>query len=229
MTMILQERDKKILKICYEQQFLLSEQVHRYFFKDRKPQAMRHRLLMLERAGYIKRKPESTLDGKRLIRITRTGLRAITERIVIPVSQVNKPDVRTLRHDTVVTSVRLRLSEIWTGHWLPERVIKAEDFPQIPDGIFIFPSGKKVAIEVENTPKPRARFFEIMERWRKVDVKLILYVATTQNIFRIIQRMLPDGPQRVPFSLILWEDLKNGTPPVWSPGGTVNIFSRKEY
>ncbi len=225
----LQKRDREIMRLCYEQQFLLSEQVLRFFFYKVGVRNGFQRLQELSQFGLIRWLKEPMLDKKRLIRLTRKGLRAITEDIIIEVPHVRKPDVRTLRHDSIVTSVRLRLQELWTGSWIPERVIKKEDFPRIPDGLFIFPSGKKVAVEVENTPKSRARFLSILEDWRKIDVKLVLYVATAPYMFGIIQRLLPDGPRGVPFALVLWEDLKNGTPAVWSVGGAVDIFSRKEY
>lgn len=215
--------------MCYEQQFLITEQVQRYFYSGKNRCNGFVRLLEMERSGFIRREPSMLMGNKNLIRLTRQGLCAIAEDIVIEVPQVRKPDIRTLRHDTIVTSVRLRLQELWTGSWLPERVIKQEDFPQIPDGLFIFPSEKKVAVEIENSPKGRRRFLSILERWRKTDVKLILYVATTPHIFRIVQRLLLEGPRGVPFALILWENLRNSVPAVWTSDGIVNIFSRKEY
>jgi hypothetical protein len=229
LKVILQKRDREIMRVCYEQQFLLSDQIQRFFYNGKNQCNGFVRVKELERFGLVRRLVQPTLDGKNLIRLTPKGLRTIAEDLVIEVPQVNKPDIRTLRHDVIVTSVRLRLQELWTGSWIPERVIKQEDFPRIPDGLFIFPSGKKVAVEVENTPKSRARFLSILEDWRKVDVKLVLYVATAPYLFNIIQRLLPDGPRGVPFALVLWDDLKNGATRVSSVAGMVDIFSRKEY
>lgn len=225
----LQKRDREIMRLCYEQQFLLSDQIQRFFYEGKNLCNGFVRIKELERFGLVRRLVQPTLDGKKLIRLTPKGLRTISEDIIIEVPHVRKPDIRTLRHDAIVTSVRLRLQELWTGSWIPERVIKKEDFPRIPDGLFIFPSGKKVAVEIENTPKSHARFLSILEDWRKIDVKLILYVATAPYMFGIIQRILPDGPRGVPFALVLWDDLKNGAPVVWSVDGKVDIFSRKEY
>ena len=226
---ILQERDREIMRTCYEQQFLLSEHVQRYFFHGIADRVVRKRLERLEGAGLLRREKHWLTGESRVIRLTRLGLRAIEEDIVIEVPQVRKPDVRTLLHDAIVTSVRLRLGELWTGSWLPERAIKQEDFPQIPDGLFIFPSHKKVAVEVENSAKSRGRFLATMERWRRVNVKLVLYVATKPDVFQTIQRFIPEGPRQVPFALVSWEDLKSGTPPVWTPDGSVQVFSQKEY
>ncbi len=226
---ILQPRDRTILRLCYEQQFLLIEQIQRFLFLGTDRQNSVRRCQQLERFGYIRSIVEPTLDGKRLIRLTDLGRRIIEKDLVIEVPQVNKPDVRTLHHDAAVTTVRLRLQELWTGSWLPERAIKRQDFPQIPDGLFIFPSGKKVAVEVENSIKGRSRLLALLERWRRVDVKLVLYVATVDNIFSHLKRCLADGPRTVPLSLIHYQRLLASDPSVWTPDKEVEVFARKEY
>ena len=228
--LILQKRDRDILRVCYEQQFLLSDQVLGYFFSKSTERAGYQRINELIRFGYLRWVIDPMLDRKRLIRLTPLGYRAVEENLVLEVPQTRKPDIRTLRHDSLVTSARLRLSEIWTGSWLPEKAIKQEDFPRVPDGLFIFSSEKKVAVEVECSAKSRARFLGLVEAWRRIDVKLVLYITTAQYVFRLIQKYLSDGPQNVPFALARWEDLQNGTPtPVWTLNGPVNVFNRKEY
>jgi len=218
------------MRACYEQQFLLGEQVLRYFFCEVDERNCYRRINRLVRFGYIRWVIDPMLDRKRLIRLTPLGYRVVEENLVIEVPQTRKPDIRTLRHDAHVTSVRFRLAEIWTGSWLPEKAIKQEDFPRVPDGLFIFPSGKKVAVEVECTAKSRARFLRLLEDWRRIDVKLVLYITTAQYVFRVIQKYLSDGPQNVPFALVRWEDLQNGEPPpVWTLNGPVKVFNRKEY
>jgi hypothetical protein len=226
---ILQKRDREILKLCYEQQFILSEQVRRFFFAGTNKATGLLRLKELEQAGLIRRLTRPTLNGKRLIRLTRLGLRMIQKDIVIDVPQVHIPDVATLEHDAFVTSTRLRLLELWTGSWLPERAIKREEFPRVPDGLFIFPSGTKAAIEVENSLKAKSRFMRLLEDWRHIDVKLVLFVVTTPHLLSNIQRFLLEGPRGVPFSLIQWETLMGEKPRVWTPSGMVDVFSRKEY
>lgn len=99
----------------------------------------------------------------------------------------------------------------------------------MPDGLFIFPSGTKAAIEVENSLKAKSRFMRLLEDWRRVDVKLILFVVTTHHLFSNLQRFLLEGPRGVPLSLIEWETLMSEKPRVWTPSGIVDVFSRKEY
>jgi hypothetical protein len=73
---------------------------------------------------------------------------------------------KILDHDAKVTSARLRILQLWNATFVPERAIKAKDFPEIPDGIFFFPSGRGVALEIENSDKGRARFLRLLERWK---------------------------------------------------------------
>ena len=129
----------------------------------------------------------------------------------------------------MLTSVRLRLHELWTGSWLPERVLKRQEFPQIPDGVFIFSSDKKVAVEVENSIKHRARLLALLERWRRVNVKLVLYVATSDFLFSHLKRCLADGPRTVPLALIHYQNLLAPNPVVWTRTGEVEVFMQKEY
>ncbi len=121
-------------------------------------------------------------------------------RIQAVTSSRQRLDPRTLVHDAIVTSVRLRLSYFWDGSWIPERVIKQDEYPQIPDGLLVFQSGKKVAVEVENSPKDKTRFFQNMERWRKTDFKLVLFVATTTALVARIEGYLKEGPQGLPLA-----------------------------
>src|SRR5690606_14177135 len=123
--------------------------------------------------------------------------------------------------------VRLRLQEIWDCHWIPEGLIKAEQFPHVPDGMAVFPNGRQVAVEVENSPKGSERFREIQERWRGVPIRLVLYVATTPMMLRLVRRYLEAGPQDLPFGLVLLSDLEAGTPKVWTVLGELDLLSRR--
>jgi hypothetical protein len=129
-----------------------------------------------------------------------------------------------LVHDSTVTAVRLRLSELWDAKWIPESLIKSEEFSQVPDGMMVFQNGRQVAIEVENTPKGPKRFRELQERWRGMPVRLVLFVATSDSMFRIVQSYLEAGPRDLPFGLVNWEALENGTPKVWTVMGELDLF-----
>ncbi len=227
--MVIQKRDQEILRVCYEQQFLTTEHVIQYFFKVGQWRRAYERISELKSGGFLRAEKNVLFDQLQILRLTSYGQRLVLSSAPIEVPQVRRLDPRTLVHDTIVTSVRLRLSDFWDGSWIPERVIKQDEYPQIPDGLFVFQSGKKVAVEVENSPKDRARFFQNMERWRKTDVKLVLFIATTPALVARIEGYLKEGPQGLPLALVFWDELKKRAVKVWTPSGSVDVFNRKEY
>jgi len=227
--MIIQERDREILRCCYEQQFMVVEQVKRYFFKDRLECNAYVRIQELERAGLVKREQTLTLDGRRIIRLTREGLRYVRNFHPVEIPQAKTIDQSTMRHDAIVASVSLRLREFWDATWIPERALKKGDYAQIPDGIFVFNSGTKVAVEVENSQKYRTRFMGILERWRDTDIEMVLFVTTAPHIFRLLQTYLKEAPKNILFGLADWDALKQGAPEVWSTEGVINPFSKRSF
>ncbi len=71
--MIIQQRDKEMLRRRYEQQFLHLGHVRRYFFKGAGLENARVRVVELERAGLLRRERIAARDGGLIIRLTRTG------------------------------------------------------------------------------------------------------------------------------------------------------------
>ena len=70
---VIQERDREILKRCYEQQFLLREHVEHSFFKGAEARNARQRILEMERVGWVKKERIAGLTQRQIIRLTRTG------------------------------------------------------------------------------------------------------------------------------------------------------------
>jgi hypothetical protein len=133
-------------------------------------------------------------------------------------------------HDSLVTSARLRLSQFWDAEFVPERAIKVRDFPEVPDGIFFFRSGKGIALEVENSDKGRTRFLRLLERWREVPkVVFVLYVASHPKLFQILKSYIRSGPQDQPIGVVLWEDLKSGSPLISTSQGDLNLLAQREF
>ena len=225
----LQRRDHDLIDLTYEQQFVSVGHAQKYVFGSMQPRRQRERILELERAGVIRREECLVSQVGRIIRLTKSGVQIAESRRSEIIPQQRKLDLRTLQHDALVTAVRLRLSQLWDAHWIPERLIKAEQFRHIPDGVAVFESGTQIAIEVENSPKGPKRFREIQERWRGVPVKLCLYVASQAVMHRIVLSYLKDGPQDLPFALVSWDELATGTPKVWSVFGELDLFSRRAY
>ena len=226
--MQLQERDKKIMQCCHEQGFLGTDLVEQYFFQSMDRRA-RERILELERAGFIQRAAAAVLKGRRIIRLTRRGHDIVRETDPFNLPMARRLDLSTLAHDHFVSSVRLRLQELWSGTWIPERALKSDEFIRIPDGVFLFPSGRKIAVELENSAKHRPRFLKLLQGWLRGDITMVLFVVTSAPLFALLKKYLADGPKDFPFALVEWEQLKAGTPKAWSIRGEINLFERSTF
>ena len=225
--MMIQERDKQILRRCYEQQFLLMEHVERYFFKGADSTNARQRIRELEGAGWLRKESIAGLSRRQVIRPTAEGGRLARGLGAADITERPRLDLNTLEHDAQVTSVALRLAELWDGTWIPERAVDSGEFPHVPDGAFVFPGGKRVPVEVENSLKGRRRFMAILDRWRRTPVLAVLYVATTPEIRDGLEAFISEGPRGVPFALVLWEELRTGVPFAWSARGELDLFRRR--
>lgn len=225
--MKLQERDMEILKCCYEQQFLTIEQIEEHYFKSTHSNKARERVSELSKAGLVRSENSSLATIKKVVRLTRAGQRLAAAHAALEVPQSRRLDLATLMHDSIVTSVRLRLSQLWDARWIPERALK-DKYEIIPDGIVQFESGFNVAVEIENSIKGRSRFLKLIDTWAKVEsISLVLYVATTRQLERLIQGYLRERPSEKLFAVVAWDDLKTGVPSAQSPAGALPIFDRR--
>lgn len=164
-----------------------------------------------------------------MIRITRLGIACLQQTYPTSVPQVKRIAPATLIHDAIVTSVRLRFKELWDGSWIPERLLKKTEFPQIPDGLVLFESGKRIAIEVENSLKGKQRFLSLMDRWKDTSISLVLYIATQAELAEVIRTYIQAGPKKPLFGLTTWEQLREQTPRPFSTHGELDLFSRRTF
>lgn len=225
---IVQERDRRIIKAIYDHRYLPTKDVERYIFKGLDSRRARERILELELAGLVRRERLDPFANRTILRLTRSGTALALEHRAAEIPQLRRVDVRTFLHDSLVISARFRLSEFWEAVWIPEGALKSEDYPQIPDGVMVFASGSQVAIEVENSSKGPKRFRELQERWRSVRALMILYIATAPNLYRLIQGYLKTGPQDLPFGLLLWSDLEMRQPKIWTARGEIDLLARRD-
>src|SRR5262245_29093336 len=144
----IQNRDQEILRICYEQQFLTLDRVRHFYLRTSRSEPYR-RLRELENAGFLLREYSPIAGRRSLIRLSELGYKFARANHQFDLAPLKRLNPSTLLHDTLVTSVRLRLSEFWDVPFVPERAIKSLEFQEIPDGIFNFPSGNEIALEVE--------------------------------------------------------------------------------
>lgn len=226
MGLEIQKRDLRILKLCYEQQFLLVSHIRDYLFEGNYVEAKR-RVRELMAAGLLE---ENSLKHRRakLIQLTPTGKRFASEQSSVEAG-FTKIDPALVEHDSIVTEVRLRLETKWKALWIPERALRSMNPDEVPDGLFLFESGKKAAIEVENSLKGRSRFVERLQRWNRAShcPHLVLYVATTEDIYMHLQHWLDGSPRTPLFCLVRLSQLMQPEPEVWSPIGELDLFSEE--
>lgn len=226
---VIQNRDRELLRLCYEQQFLMTDHIQHYF-RSGSYRACRMRVQELVEHKFLREESNSIFGRKPVYRTTSIGTQIALESGAIVHNPVRTLQLTTLVHDSLVTSVRLKLETLWDGRFVCERAIKSKDFKQIPDGIFFFPSGRGIAIEVENSDKGKSRFTRLLSRWQDTPgILFVLYVATSDYLCKSIKKCLPNGPIDQPMGVVTWEILKDGTPLVWTPRGEVDLFGRRTF
>lgn len=219
--MILKERDRRVLALIYEHGFAETKHVQQFFpnyFETRR------RLLKFSNFGYIQE--ETALPRTRVARLTPRGRREV-ERFY-PKLLPQRPHLaqNTFLHDSAVLTARLRLESLWQGTWVPESALPRHE-REIPDGIFQFPSGKEFYVEIENSKKAPRRFLSRLHHFP--NASLVLYVATSPNLLKLLQRYLstPDLP---PVALVSLDELLASPPPkAWTPLGTSALFSQGQF
>ena len=226
--MIQQARDREIVRVCYEQQLISLKQVARYFFSGDLAYASR-RLKGLEAEGFLKQvRPIANYSG-RLYQVTGLGVKLARTISTLEVPQRRTFGLATLEHDLLVTSLRLRLRELWDSAWLPEKILKAAEYRQIPDGVALFRSGRKVALELENSSKGKRRYLSIWKRWVGTETFLVLYVATHPGLAQFLRKLFLVAPKGVALGVVEWESLESGCPKVWTPAGELDLLNRREF
>lgn len=225
----MQERERRILLNSYQQPVTREGTIRKYVFRGVTDRVARRVLGRLENRGFIVRDGGLRIESERLIRLTSKGVKWVESIGQIRIPQRRKPDASTLIHDAAVSAVRFRLEELWDGTWIPEALLKSEEYPQIPDGIWIFPNGNRVAIEVERTAKGPQRFHRLQERWRHIDIRLVLYVATDRSIAKTVRQYLETGPSDLPFGLVELQSLEFGLPAVWTRLQEIELFTRRSF
>jgi hypothetical protein len=180
----------------------------------------------LKKAGFVTQEYHPVFGKYSLVRLTSLGSQIAEEFQTLKVAPVRKLNPNTLVHDALVTSARLKLSLYWNAKFIPERAIKPKEFPEIPDGIFYFRSGKGIAIEIENSDKGRFRFQKLLSRWKfHSSLGAILYIASNSPLFQTLCGYLQDAPLLVEplIGIIPWDQLKAGSLSVTTQIGEVDF------
>jgi hypothetical protein len=221
--MRMQERDRKILTLCYEQSFLEKKHFEKFLPSE---VAARRRIIALENADLIYRIDSQAKLNTKLIRLTRRGIYEVEANYPYRIQQKRQIHPSNYFHDSLVIDVRLRLAELWLARWTPEALLGSGT--EIPDGIITFRSGRKIFIEVENSLKSRKRFLDRLRQF--YGQGCVLYITTNLVTERGLKRYITEAEGRLPsIALIPIESLMSPSPAIWSPDPKLSIFHAKEF
>lgn len=226
----LQGRDRELLRVCAEQQFLTLGQVRSFFSGSQLKRSARRRVAALRAAGLI-RWCESPLGERQpILRVTSKGLSLAEDAGAALVKPRRHLPAATFIHDALVTSVRLRLQTFWKATFIPECAIREGEFPVIPDGVFAFTSGVAIALEVENSLKHKKRFVRLAQRWKDADsILAVLYVAKDETLRARLQSFITSAGVNKPLGLVSWTSLSCGQPEIWTVRGPMRWLHQKEF
>lgn len=226
---LLTERDKGILRLCYEQQFLLRDHLEP-FFEGCSIRRINFRLQQLIDGGYLRREHYPELGLQSIYRLTSVGIKLTQDLNPRTRRYLSKINSTTLFHDALVTSCRLKFSKIWTAQFHPERELKESEFPEIVDGLWRFQSGKFVALEVECSDKGRKRFLRRLHNLGRIEsITLILYVVPNERMLSIVRTYLKDSPSEQPSGVCLWGDISAGLFVIQTNRGPVDLSTVREW
>ncbi len=227
--MQLQDRDREILTLCYEQRFLLIRQIEKFFYKGSYEEAKR-RVREMKKANLM-RDAKNNLGRSKILELTKIGRAIAVEQSLIGSLPNHEIDPSAIEHHALVTETRLLLEKLWDGYWIPELALRAHFHQEIPDGIFVFhESGNKVMVELENSLKGRARFENRIRSWQHSSKTVfVLFVCTSAQIQTSLIRYLEKSPSHPLHLVTTLSELEQPEPVAWSIEGEVLPFSIRTY
>ena len=227
------ERDLNLMRVAYEEQYLRMKTISQYFFNG-SLQGASNRIRKLQSRGLVRYESLDFPGRQRVVRITQKGTLVLGAYLKFKIRQEKRVPISTFIHDSLTTEVRLSLKKIYDAEWVPEDAMKATAARKIPDGLLVFQSGTKFAVEIENTLKAKDRYQRIWREWDEQTQDapdLVLYVASNRSLYKSLQSlMLAIQTRKVCFGLILSADLLAGNPKeVWTPKGNIPLFNIRSF
>lgn len=196
---MLTERDIEIMRYIHKFGYLAARHVTAAFKMH--PKAAYRRLSIMTKSGYLRRvRPLAEEAGVYLL--TEHGIEACD-------AGRGRARIRlhTFKHDLLVADIALALAATGGDRWITERELRAgaggigRPGPRahVPDGV-LARSGKRIAVEVELTAKPKARLEKLLRGYvRRTEYQQIWYFCKTKRQAEHIQ----DVARRIAPSLVV--------------------------
>jgi hypothetical protein len=163
-------------------------------------------------------------EVKPVLRLKPSGVHLVESFYPYRIPQKKFLSPATFFHSMKVIEARLKIAPHWDGDWRPESLLPRA-VAEIPDGIFTFPSGAEIYIELENSLKSRKRFLRRLETFRKPI--LTLYIATRPEIERALKSYLMAATP--PAGVVLLERIQGEKTEVWTREKLIHPFSRRSF
>lgn len=219
--MQIRDRDLRVLRLAYDHGFVLSRHAELYFANYSNT---RRRLSILEATGLISQKPSPIWAKEKLIVLTHVGRMVAETKLAYRIKYPVRIRPGRLLHDAALIQARQRLDKLWHGRFIPEALLPHDQ--DLPDGAYVFDSGRKFYLELENTVKGSDRFIGRLRRL--TDATAVLYVATSTEVERSVRKRLSAVPE-APAGVLLLEELAQENPMLWSYGNKLSLFHRKDF
>jgi len=183
------ERDRMMLQWINGHSFVTIQQAANWMRVGY--ETARHRLRLLVKAGYLRRKRFEHL-GPLLHWLTREGGQVAGETLPVP-KAINRV---TFLHDTMLVDLAETLIAKTGGEFVPERRLRAElkaegqrVLTHLPDGLLYLNNKKPIAIELELSLKAADRLRDIVTD-DAVDKRFheVWYVVTNKVVRRAVAR-----------------------------------------
>jgi hypothetical protein len=190
------DRDRAILNWIGRHGVVTADQVRRYFFARGNltgQRAAQRRLQILESLGLIRRDLTPFWRAPKVIRVTTAGAR-VGEVGVAPARLVEGE----LRHAVALVDLVEEVAGANPGATLQtERELRQERYEnrlnnrridargRCPDGLIYLKSGKKVAIELDLTPKRTKDYERILRAYRREPVDLVWWYIVPGAVPRV--------------------------------------------
>lgn len=182
----LTERDLNIIKWINSHRAATVEQVHKKFGMS--PQAAKKRLSELKSSGYLRyekvfhNKPGIYISDKNGIAVTSDELPAVKIRL------------GSYEHDLALVDLAVTLEQRTGAYWHTDRQIRHENGIKgvgvkghSPDGVLEYPSGEKIAVELELSAKGTKRLESILRGYANSRYQGVWYfVSSENNAYRIL-------------------------------------------
>jgi hypothetical protein len=139
-------------------------------------------------------------------------------------------DLCKLENRLLTVVVRLRIEELWNGRWLPQGYLEKKEISPVPDGVFRFPSEREVFIRVQSAYRLATGIIADVRQWLRWKCGLALVVVHRVSIFELLKKYLSKQKDLdTPLGVVLWSELENSAPNVWTVNGPIKFFDRREW